>query len=118
MTNSTRSPVSGWYLENPTIHSAGELLGKDSLKKSRCTRGTGGVAESDGDDFLIPGLDQFKDPDTFDATYSSDFNGTTTSTVAEANVDFPCVIQMSPWFGSKPTFATLCWEVVTTFRTR
>ena len=27
------------------------------------------VAESDGDDFLITGLDQFEDPDTFDATY-------------------------------------------------
>ena len=70
-------------------------------------------AESDGDDFLIPGLDQFEDPDTFDATYpviSMDL----ATTVAEANVDFAIDSSVTMvWFQINST-ATLCWEVVTT----
>ena len=75
------------------------------------------VAESDGDDFVIPGLDQFEDPDTFDATYpviSMDL----AATVAEANVDFPIDSDVTMvWFQTNST-ATLCWEVVTTLADR
>ena len=71
--------------ESHTIHRWPASNG-DSLKKSHFTEHRV-FAESDGDDFLIPGLDQFEDPDTFDATYpviSMDL----AATVAEANVDF------------------------------
>lgn len=75
------------------------------------------VAESGGDDFVIPGLDQFEDPDTFDATYpviSMDL----ATTVAEANVDLPIDSDVTMvWFQTNST-ATLCWEVVTTLADR
>ena len=75
------------------------------------------VAESDGDDFLIPGLDQFEDPDTFDATYPV-ISMELASTVAEANVDFPVDSDVTMvWFQTNRN-ATLCWEVVTTLADR
>ena len=71
------------------------------------------VAESDGDDFLIPGLDQFKDPTTFDATYPA-ISMDLAVKVAEANVDFPIASDVKMvWFQAN-THAKLCWEVVTT----
>ena len=54
------------------------------------------VAESDGDDFLIHGLDQFKGPDTFDATYPV-ISMNLASTVAEANADIPPSDHVGPW---------------------
>ena len=71
------------------------------------------VAESDGDDFLIPGLDQFEDPSTFDATYPA-ISMDLAVKVAEANVDFPTASDVKMvWFQTN-THAKLCWEVVTT----
>ena len=50
------------------------------------------LAESDGNNFVIPGLDQFEDPATFDATYPA-ISKNLASTVAEANVDFPVALR-------------------------
>ena len=71
------------------------------------------VAESDGDDFLIPGLDQFADPATFDSTYPA-ISKDLAATVAEANAEFPVDSEVNVvWFQTN-THAKLCWEVVTT----
>ena len=73
-------------------------------------------AESDGDDFVIPGLDQFEDPDTFDATYPVISMDLATS-IAEANVDFAIDSNVTlVWFQINSN-ATLCWEVVTAVTT-
>ena len=71
------------------------------------------VAESGGNDFLIPGLDQFADPATFDSTYPA-ISKDLAATVAEANAEFPVDSEVNVvWFQTN-THAKLCWEVVTT----
>ena len=71
------------------------------------------VAESGGNDFLIPGLDQFADPATFDSTYPA-ISKELAATVAEANAEFPVDSEVNVvWFQTN-THAKLCWEVVTT----
>ena len=71
------------------------------------------VAESGGNDFLIPELDQFENPTTFDPTYPA-ISKHLAKTVAEANLDFPIASEVNVvWFQTN-AHAKLCWEVVTT----